>query len=138
MPNNGLYVAKRAQALEGYALWRRGQPTAALALLDLSGTKAVPIAQLWLGQLYQELNRLQDAERVYRSFSDGSAIARLSTEPLAQRELGKIYEQLEEYDKAREAYEYFVEYWQDADPELQPMVEEARQAIIRLEGLQRE
>jgi tetratricopeptide (TPR) repeat protein len=138
MPNNGLYVAKRAQALEGYALWRRGQPTAALALLDLSGTKMVPVVRLWLGQLYQELGRLQDAERVYRSFSDGSAQARLSTEPLAQRELGKIYEQLEEYEKAVESYEYFVEYWRDADPELQPMVEEARQAIIRLEGLQRE
>jgi regulator of sirC expression with transglutaminase-like and TPR domain len=61
-----------------------------------------------------------------------------SREPLSQRQLGKIYEQLEEYDKALESYEYFVEYWQDADPELQPMVEEARQAIIRLESLRRE
>jgi tetratricopeptide (TPR) repeat protein len=138
MPNSGLYVAKREQALEGYALWRRGQPTAALALLDLSGTKMVPIAQLWLGQLYQELGRLHDAGRVYRSFSDGSAQARLSTAPLAQRELGMIYEQLEEYDKALESNEYFVHYWQDADPEFQPMVEEARQAIIRLTPLNRE
>jgi tetratricopeptide (TPR) repeat protein len=138
MPFSGLYAARRANALEGYALWRRGQSAAALALLDLSGTRTIPIAQLWLGQLYQELGRLQDAERVYQSFSDGSAQARLSTEPLAQRELGKIYEQLEEYDKALESYEYFVEYWQNADPELQPMVEEARQAIIRLKGLRRE
>lgn len=33
--------------------------------------------------------------------------------------------------------EYFAEYWQDADPELQPMVEETRQAILRLGPLQR-
>jgi len=57
---------------------------------------------------------------------------------MSQRELGKIYEQLEEHDKALESYEYFVEYWNDADPELQPIVEEARQAIIRLQGLRRE
>ena len=37
-----------------------------------------------------------------------------------------------------EAYEYFVDYWQDADPELQPMVEETRQAILRLKPLQRQ
>ncbi len=50
----------------------------------------------------------------------------------------KVYEVLDEYGKALEAYEYFVEYWNDADPELQPMVEEARQAIIRLTPLRRE
>ncbi len=138
MPYSGRYSAARAKALEGYALWRRGQRKAALALLSVSKTRGVPIVHLWLGQLYQELGRLQDAERVYRSFGDGSAPARLSTEPLAQRELGKIYEQLEEYDKAVESYEYFVHYWQDADPELQPMVEEARRAIIRLKSLRRE
>ena len=43
-----------------------------------------------------------------------------------------------DYDKAREVYEYYVEYWQDADPELQPMVEETRQAILRLGPLQRQ
>ena len=54
---------------------------------------------------------------------------------LVQRELGGVYEALEEYDKAREAYEYFVEYWNEADAELQYMVEEARQAIIRLQRM---
>ncbi len=72
---------------------------------------------------------------MYRSYNSYGMPSR---EPLSQRQLGKIYEQLEEYDKALESYEYFVEYWQDADPELQPMVEEARQAIIRLESLRRE
>jgi len=50
--------------------------------------------------------------------------------------VGKIQEELGEYDQARESYEYFVEAWKHADPELQPMVEEARQAMIRLRGLQ--
>jgi hypothetical protein len=37
-----------------------------------------------------------------------------------------------EKEKARDAYLYFVESWANADPELQPMVEEAKQAIVRL------
>jgi DNA-binding SARP family transcriptional activator/TolB-like protein len=126
------------RALEGYGLWQRGQPTDALPMLEDPHAVGLPwaVVRPWLGQLYQELGRLRDAERVYRSFI--AADYRPLTEPLSQRQLGEIYEQLEEYDKALESYEYFVEYWQDADPELQPMVEEARQAIIRLEGLQRE
>jgi tetratricopeptide (TPR) repeat protein len=123
------------RALEGYALWRQGQPTAALPMLEEAVGFPWVVVPLWLGRLYQELGHLRDAERVYRSYNSYGMPSR---EPLSQRQLGKIYEQLEEYDKALESYEYFVEYWQDADPELQPMVEEARQAIIRLESLRRE
>jgi tetratricopeptide (TPR) repeat protein len=125
------------RALEGYGLWQRGQPTAALPMLEGPDALNWPwlVVPLWLGRLYQELGRLRDAERVYRSYV--ALDETLSIDPLSQRQLGKIYEQLEEIDKALESYEYFVEYWQDADPELQPMVEEARQAIIRLKALRR-
>ena len=88
-----------------------------------------PVA--WSRRSNLELGRPQNAEPILRSFF-------WERYPLSQHRLGKIYEQLEEYDKARESYEYFVHYWQDADPKLQPMVEEARQAIIRLKGLRRE
>jgi tetratricopeptide (TPR) repeat protein len=136
-------VARRnlgaVRALEGYALWQQGQPKAALPMLeDRHALNPWRVVRPWLGQLYLELGHLRDAERVYRSHTYYGRGGSLWTEPLSQRQLGKIYEQLEEYDKARESYEYFVEYWQDADPELQPMVEEARQAIIRLKGLRRE
>jgi class 3 adenylate cyclase/tetratricopeptide (TPR) repeat protein len=126
------------RALEGYALWRQGQPTEALAMLEDPFALNYPwrVVRLWLGQLYEELDRLGDVESVHRSFEVG--FGALSGHPLSQRQLGKNYEQLGEYDKAVESYEYFVHYWQDADPELQPMVEEARQAIIRLERVQRE
>ena len=131
----GLLHAGWARALEGYRVWRQGQPTDALPMLEDPRAQRWVVVQLWLGRLYQELGRFQDAERVYRSYDDTMGGP---TNPMIQRELGKIYEQLEEYDKARESYEYFVHYWRDADPELQPMVEEARQAIIRLKGLRRE
>jgi predicted Zn-dependent protease len=48
--------------------------------------------------------------------------------------LARAYEQAAEYDKARKEYAFFVEAWQDADPELQPWVEDARRALERLTG----
>ena len=124
--------------LRGYGSWKKNGPEAAVAILgdpDQLGDSS--LVRWWLGQVYQELGRVQDAERVYRAFVfpfRGPS----STHPLYQRELGKVYEALGEYDKARESYEYFVHYWADADPELQPMVEEAREAIARLTPLNRE
>jgi hypothetical protein len=41
---------------------------------------------------------------------------------------------LGEDTKARDAYLYFVQAWSDADPELQPMVEQAKESIARLGG----
>jgi hypothetical protein len=36
--------------------------------------------------------------------------------------------------EALEAYEFFATAWRHADPELQPLIDEARQAITRLSG----
>ncbi len=124
-------IEGRVKALNGYGLWRRGQPTAALLLLEDPLALNLWLVRWWLGQLYIELDRFRNAEWVYRSYSYYNA---LSIEPLAQNQLGKVYEALGESGKARNSYEYFVKYWQDSDPELQPIVEEARQALARLEG----
>jgi tetratricopeptide (TPR) repeat protein len=140
-------AASFADGLKGYAEFRRGRPEAALPLLK-SAQPETRIVRWWLGELYTELGRERDARRIFEAYafwsqasaaaSSFSTLVPFVSMPLAQKKLGKIYEQLEEYDKAIESYEYFVEYWQDADSELQPMVEEARQAIIRLKGLRRE
>jgi hypothetical protein len=53
--------------------------------------------------------------------------------PLASFYLGKAYEAMNEHEKAREAYTFFAESWREADPELQPMVEEAIHASLRLQ-----
>lgn len=129
---------RRGDFVRGYGLWKRRGPEAALPFLGDPNQRAADwLSWWWLGQLYQELGRLREAERVYQTFRYPSQ-GPISIDPLAHRELGKVYEALGEYEKARKAYEYFVEYWRDADPEVQPMVEEARQAIVRLKGLQRE
>ena len=136
-----------AEGLKGYAELRRGRPQAALPLLR-SAQPESRIIRWWLGELYMELGRARDAARIFEAYafwsrasvasSSFSTLVPFVSMPLAQKKLGKVYETLGEYDKALEAYEYFVEYWNDADPELQPMVEEARQAIIQLTPLRRE
>ncbi|MEN8144231.1 MAG: tetratricopeptide repeat protein [Gemmatimonadota bacterium] len=128
---------REAEALKAYGLLVRDGPEANLRLVDDAAILA-PLwqAHWWLrGRIFIELGRYRDAERVYQTHSHNRPSAE---HPLAHRALGEVYEALGEYDKAREAYEYFVEYWRDADPELQPMVEEARGAIARLTSLERD
>ncbi|HXV87113.1 MAG TPA: protein kinase, partial [Gemmatimonadales bacterium] len=50
----------------------------------------------------------------------------------AYRRLGQLYETRGNTEKAIAAYNSFVELWQHADPELQPLVSDARQRIAQL------
>ena len=51
---------------------------------------------------------------------------------LATLELGRIAERLGEREKAIESYRFVTEAWRRPDPELQPYVSEAREALARL------
>lgn len=83
----------------------------------------------WLARIYVELGRTREAERYYKS---------LWQFPRAVYELGKLYEEVGEFAKARETYELVLQAWQDADPQLDPRVEEVRAAIKRLTSVIRE
>ncbi|HEX6643913.1 MAG TPA: hypothetical protein VF037_04505, partial [Gemmatimonadales bacterium] len=52
--------------------------------------------------------------------------------PIGLMRLGELYEQKGERAKALAYYEKFVDFWRDADPELQPKVREARERIAAL------
>jgi len=54
--------------------------------------------------------------------------------PTVLRRLGELYEEIGDFDRAVEYYVSFVELWENADPELQPLVEDARARIARLVG----
>jgi len=118
-------------ALEGYQAWRGGDPTRALPLLEranrLGGPEAFHPVRWWLGQIYRELGRSEDAVRYLQAFWGG--FVRVAPPYL---ELGEVQEELGHAAEARRAYESFVIAFEDADPELQPKVEEARQALARL------
>jgi hypothetical protein len=51
---------------------------------------------------------------------------------LGTLERGRIAERLGERQKAMDSYQYVADVWRGADPELQPFVVEARNAIARL------
>ena len=57
-----------------------------------------------------------------------------ATRRLTNQRLGELYEAQGDRDKAVEHYNEFVEMWQDADPELQPQVNDVRERLARLVG----
>ena len=77
----------------------------------------------WLGNLLLEVGRPRDAERYFKS---------IAADPLAALRLARVHENLGEFEKARSSYEFALLSLQDADPELQPRIMEARQALARL------
>jgi eukaryotic-like serine/threonine-protein kinase len=47
---------------------------------------------------------------------------------------GRVHERLGNRDQAIDAYRFVADLWRNADPELQPLVQEARTALSRLTG----
>jgi hypothetical protein len=135
---NARFADGAGLALDGLLAWQRGDRALAERFLEEARTQATghgprwglnDMIRLWLGELLLEDGRPHEAEKY---------LASLWFDPLAYRELGKLYVEVEEPEKAREAYEGFVTAWKDADPELRPMVIEARQALAGLTPLRRE
>jgi tetratricopeptide (TPR) repeat protein len=115
---------------EAHGLWRRGRKEEALRVFEsiLRGDTLRGARGLWyVGRLAFELGRLDQAERAFRAlwYWDG---------PPAQLYLGRIYERTGRPAEALEAYESVLHAWRNADPELKPLVDEARQGVTRLSG----
>jgi tetratricopeptide (TPR) repeat protein len=117
-----------ARVAEAHGLWRQGRKEDALQAFestlpgDLGGWET-----LWyVGQLNLELGRLDQAERAFRALWKDRDVA-----PAALQR-ARILERMGRLDEAREAYQFFTHAWRRADPELQPLVTEARQAVARL------
>ena len=120
-----------AKALEGYELWKRGRPAEAVVRLEAVQQSVRGFAvngrinlmvRWWLGDLLVALDRPREALRYYQSLWD----------PSGEYESARIYESLWEYEKARHSYEYALLAWQEADPELQPRIQEASRALARM------
>jgi serine/threonine-protein kinase len=119
-------AAAAAEALEAYRLWRQGRPGQALAVFQRQQATGVFFDEdlrWWIARILLELDRPREAERYWLS---------LGSSPWAQLQLARIYEELGEHEKARRAWELVATGWHDADPELQPKVEEARVSVRRL------
>lgn len=115
-----------AAIIGAFALWKRGEPGAALERFDaLFGTDAPTPGTAWRGRILLELGRHRAAER---------ELLRHYHEPVVRLHLARAREALGKEEEALEDYRYFVEAFRDADRELEPMVEGARERIRALGG----
>jgi tetratricopeptide (TPR) repeat protein len=85
-----------------------------------------------LGERRRALDIYEQLDSTRREVLVPTASQIMHVMSLAERAL--LHEQLGERERAIELYDAFVEAWQDADPELQPMVRRARDAAERLRG----
>ena len=116
--------------IEGYRLWRSGDPARALPLI-VENFRLVdtPLSRLWIGQIYMELDQPAEAVKWFGTMWGNEYLT------IAYLELAEAYQELGETDKAVAAYAEFIEGWSNADPEVQPIVDAAR---ARLEEIVRE
>jgi tetratricopeptide (TPR) repeat protein len=131
-------LAGAASALDGWRIARQGDEERGLRLLQAAARDVVghgpwggvSWAVRWrTAVLLEEAGRWAEARRWYESFTLDS---------FADLRLGRVYEELGDFDRARDAYQRFATAWKDADPELQPRVQEARAAAMRLSSAVRE
>jgi tetratricopeptide (TPR) repeat protein/tRNA A-37 threonylcarbamoyl transferase component Bud32 len=91
-----------------------------------------------LGRAYEMSGDVDSAVAVYQRAVDTPGLRRwveeyLTLGPTYQR-LATLYEQRGDRNNAIEYYNRFIELWKDADPELQPQVQHARERLAALVG----
>jgi tetratricopeptide (TPR) repeat protein len=133
-----------ARAIEGYDGWRRNESERALERLETMELN-VAYALTFASEIYtlsfprflramslQEVDRGEEAIRWYATL-EVSPYELVFRGP-SHLHRAEIYEQSGDTRRAIEHYRAFVTLWENADPELQPLVEQARAALARLEG----
>jgi tetratricopeptide (TPR) repeat protein len=99
------------------------------------GNECYTCAHPWLASAYERTGQADSARIMLEYFVevpssaiwyDGGHLAH------GYLRLGELYEERGDREKAIEYYGKFVDLWEDADPELQPWVTEARDAMARL------
>jgi DNA-binding SARP family transcriptional activator/tetratricopeptide (TPR) repeat protein len=138
----GPFAADAAWIIRSELAWNRGRPQEALTLLegarfwtsdprldegDDSPFNAHFHERFARPELLYQLGREDEALPWYRSL----AYDVLYTGPAELRQ-GQIYEHKGDRRRAIEHYSRFLELWRDSDPALQPLVQQARDALARL------
>ncbi len=118
-------------AAAGYLALARGDTADALRQFTSLPDTVCPCVfdQIVESQLLLAAGRVQDAAAVFRgNFPPFMSPA----EGLWRLQRGRTLEQLGDQENAVEDYRFVVDVWRKADPELQPYVSEARNALVRL------
>ena len=103
---------------------------------EWEGEAGVVRAYAW-GDVLARLGEHRRAIEAYEAIDRAGDIPRLNHPGYEVRswlERGALYQEVGQPDSARAMYQRFVDAWGDADPEFQPLVDRARDAIRALEG----
>ncbi len=113
------------RVLDGLGAWLTGDPEAAYETLHdyTPPSPELELPTLWWGRILLETGRPEQAIPYFVGERG---------QPLAHLYLGAAYEALGRDAEARDAYRYFLTWWSEADPGLQPLVAEARQSLTRI------
>jgi len=107
------------------------------AASDAGTTSVLPHAILsWA---YDQSGMADSALVAHHRYVDGPHfVDRLSFDhlylPVAYERLGQLHEERGELEEAAKYYRLFVDLWSEADPELQPRVQAAREALGKIES----
>ena len=137
------FVGQLGRTLRAEVARLSGRPEEALSMLDSLSLWTQEDLELggdtpFYSHEYQQFVR---AELLYDTGSHEAAISsyrRIAVELFhsgapAHLRLAQIYERKGQRQKASDHYARFAELWRDCDPELRPLVEEARQRMAKLE-----
>jgi class 3 adenylate cyclase/tetratricopeptide (TPR) repeat protein len=131
-----------ARAAEGYDAWRKQEPARAIDRFEAMEMN-VAYSLTFSSELYSfAFPRFLRARSLQEAGRGEEALGWYATLDVSPSEIvyrapshlysAAIYEQAGDRERAIQNYRAFVEMWQEADPELQPMVEKAREALHRL------
>ena len=137
------FAVDRALSLKAHVLFERDQPVEALEVLEAQPRRIrinwlydapfypSPEDRFLRGEIYSRLERYDEALNWYAAIN---AVTGYDSPYLAMSHLrrARIHERLGQGENASEHYEKFIDLWRDCDPELRPLVNEARSALERL------
>src|SRR5437667_10996959 len=125
--------------LPGRSPWRSGARDAVAAYRRLHGESWCATCGLFeIATAYDRAGQADSAlvtyEQIVTTPGLWGFVDNFYTLAPTYRRLGELYEARGDRAKARDYYGRFVDLWKDADPELQPIVADARAALKRLSG----
>ena len=141
--NSGTMVPDLAASIRAQILWASGEPGEALTVLDQIEREiwyGVALASTFWAQTLERFLRAEilfELGRYDEAIPSYANIAQIAPYEVAHRaiawlRLGEIYDRQGDREGAAEYYGKFIDAWSDADPELQPHVDAARQALAAL------